>query len=72
MDKQECAVLMPVWSSDAGKYLNVFVCVHVFPINLACVLLARQVCVLEVGQKQRSKGNRQHMDQGLSTKLKPE
>lgn len=56
MDKQQCAVLMPVWSNDAGTYLNVFVCVHVFPINLAGVLLAQQVCVLKVGSETKKQG----------------
>lgn len=41
-----------------------YVCLCVFAINLASVLLARWVCVLEVGQKQnKAGGNRQHMEQ---------
>lgn len=36
--------------------------VCVFPINLAGVLLARLACVLEIGEKQRSSDNGQHMD----------
>lgn len=57
---------MPVWRKDAGTYCSLFACVCVFPINLAGVVLARLACVLEIGQKQRSSGNGQHMG-GWST-----